>query len=297
MCSPKIQLFILITFYISAKDCFMKTQTLKCKNCTTILVLIIQMLFSFNLFAQIKYEYGGVVRGDSLEKSLSLVFTGHEFAEGGDEILNTLGRFDVKASFFLTGDFYRNPDFETLIHKIKNEGHYLGAHSDKHLLYCSWEDRNLLLVDREAFENDLRDNYFQMKRFGLSWEDAPYFLPPYEWYNDSISQWSNNMGLKLVNFTRGTKSQADYTDPSMGNYVSSKEIFESIQVYEANSPSGLNGFMLLTHIGVGDKRKDKFYKMLPDLLHWLKKNGYSVVPLEVLFGEGKVFYPKLSKLF
>ena len=181
-------------------------------------------------------------------------------------------------------------DLDTIV-EFTGDGRYL-THND-----CSWEDRNLLLVDREAFENDLRDNYFQMKRFGLSWEDAPYFLPPYEWYNDSISQWSNNMGLKLVNFTRGTKSQADYTDPSMGNYVSSKEIFESIQVYEANSPSGLNGFMLLTHIGVGDKRKDKFYKMLPDLLHWLKKNGYSVVPLEVLFGEGKVFYPKLSKLF
>jgi hypothetical protein len=52
------------------------------------------------------------------EKSISLVFTGHEFAEGGEDILNTLHQVGVKASFFLTGDFYRNPDFETLILKM-----------------------------------------------------------------------------------------------------------------------------------------------------------------------------------
>jgi len=249
------------------------------------LVILLQFISSKNLIGQVNYQYGGIVRGDTIERKISLVFTGHEFAEGGEEILNTLDQFGVKASFFLTGDFYRNPDFENLIHKIKKEGHYLGAHSDKHLLYCSWEDRNQLLVDKETFEKDLRDNYSEMKRFGIVWKDAPYFLPPYEWYNDSISQWSKGLGLQLINFTSGTRSHADYTDPSMGNYVSSKEIFDSIQAYESISPSGLNGFILLMHIGVGDKRKDKFYNMLPDLLQWLEANSYAVVSLKDLLRE------------
>lgn len=247
-----------------------------------ILVILVQCISSVKLIGQVNYQYGAIVRGDSTERKISLVFTGHEFAEGGEEILNTLHQVGVKASFFLTGDFYRNPDFETLILKMVKEGHYLGAHSDKHLLYCSWEDRNQLLVDKDTFEKDLRDNYNEMKRFGIVWEQAPFFLPPFEWYNDRISQWSKGLGLQLINFTSGTRSHADYTDPSMPNYISSRDILKSIQEYEAKSPSGLNGFLLLMHIGAGDKRKDKFYKMLPDLLHWLEKNGYSVVPLEDL---------------
>lgn len=263
----------------------MNNQIMKSIRSQIIWITLIQLMVSINVFGQVSYQYGGIVRGDDREKSISLVFTGHEFAEGGVEILKTLSKFDVKASFFLTGDFYRNRNFGTLIYRIKKEGHYLGAHSDKHLLYCTWEDRNQLLVDKEIFLNDLKSNYNEMKRFGISFEDAPYFLPPYEWYNDSISQWSRSLGLQLVNFTSGTLSHADYTDPSMSNYVSSRDIFSSIQEYEAYSSAGLNGFLLLMHIGAGEKRKDKFYKMLTDLLHWLEKNGYSVVPLEVLFGE------------
>jgi len=257
-----------------------------------ILVLLMQYITSVNLIAQVNYQYGAIVRGDSMERNISLVFTGHEFAEGGGEILNTLHQYGVKASFFLTGDFYRNPDFENLIHKMIKEGHYMGAHSDKHLLYCSWEDRNQLLVDKDTFEKDLRDNYNEMNRLGIVWKDAPYFLPPYEWYNDSISQWSKGLGLQLINFTGGTRSHADYTDPTMPNYISSGDILKSIQEYEEKSPYGLNGFLLLMHIGAGDKRQDKFYKMLPDLLQWLEDNGYPVVPLKDLLREKKEFLPK-----
>jgi peptidoglycan/xylan/chitin deacetylase (PgdA/CDA1 family) len=251
------------------------------------LVMLMQCIASTNLIGQGNYHYGAIVRGDSNEKNISLIFTGHEFAEGGEDILNTLHQFDAKASFFLTGDFYRNPDFETLLIRMKKEGHYLGAHSDKHLLYCTWEDRDKLLVSKEEFLNDLKANYNEMNRFGISFEDAPYFLPPYEWYNDSISHWSKSLGLQLINFSSGTRSHADYTDPSMGNYVSSRAIFKSIQEYEANSSTGLNGFLLLMHVGVGEKRKDKFYEMLPELLHWLENNGYSVVPLKDLLGVGE----------
>ena len=78
----------------------MKAPTWNCLKFTTSLAILFQMLVSINLFGQVSYEYGGIVRGDAREKALSLVFTGHEFAEGGDEILETLSQFDVKASFF-----------------------------------------------------------------------------------------------------------------------------------------------------------------------------------------------------
>lgn len=230
--------------------------------------------------SQISSNHGAWIRGDTTEKKLSLVLTGHEYAESGTEILEALEEYGVQAAFFFTGDFYRNPGFQSLILRIKDDGHYLGAHSDKHLLYCDWEDRDSLLVNKATFQQDLMDNYLEMEKFGISKDDVPFFLPPYEWYNDSISAWTEELGLQLINFTPGTKSHADYTTPDLTNYIGSEAILESIWDFEAKN--SLNGFILLMHIGAGEKRKDKFARKLPDLIEGVRKRGYQWVPLKEL---------------
>lgn len=199
--------------------------------------------------------------------------TGHEFADGADFITRTLKEEKVKASFFFTGDFYRNKSFRSAIKKLKRNGHYLGAHSDKHLLYCDWSKRDSLLISKQAFTDDLLQNYAEMKKFGVKKEEARFFLPPYEWYNDTIAQWTSELGLELINFSPGTRSTADYTTPDMKGYRSSDEIYRSIMNYEKQFP-GLNGFILLIHIGTDPARTDKFYFRLPQLLKELKAKGY-----------------------
>lgn len=201
------------------------------------------------------------------------MFTGHEFADGGASIIRTLKKEKVKGSFFFTGDFYRNPAFQAIIKQLKKDGHYLGAHSDKHLLYCDWSNRDSLLVSKDQFARDLLDNYAEMKRFGIERPHAAFFLPPYEWYNDSIAAWTRALGLQLINFTPGTRSTADYTTPEMKNYRSSEDIYGSIVACEQRPP-GLNGFILLVHIGTDPARTDKFYDRLPQLLKYLKAKGY-----------------------
>lgn len=206
-----------------------------------------------------------------------MVFTGDEFADGGEKILQTLQEEGVKASFFLTGNFYRNANFKSLIKKIKTAGHYLGAHSDKHLLYCDWKNRDSLLVTKKQFDDDLKANYAEMLKFGIDKKNAEYFLPPYEWYNESIANWTARQGLRLINFTPGTRSNADYTFPEMGvGYRSSHEIFKSITNFNMRNINGLNGFYLLLHIGTDPKRKDKFYNRLPELISYLKNAGYKL---------------------
>ncbi|WP_253402287.1 polysaccharide deacetylase family protein [Pontibacter sp. HSC-36F09] len=199
-----------------------------------------------------------------------------------------LKKHQVKASFFLTGRFYRNPTFKTLIRGLKNDGHYLGAHSDEHLLYCDWTKRDSLLVTREQFSQDLRKNYQRMEAFGVKKSDAPYYLPPYEWYNRSISNWTEAEGLQLVNFTPGTRSAADYTYPDMGSrYVDSETILQSIMAFEARDRNGLNGFMLLLHIGTDPKREDKFYNRLDEMMIMLEQKGYRFVRLDELLEQTK----------
>jgi peptidoglycan/xylan/chitin deacetylase (PgdA/CDA1 family) len=188
----------------------------------------------------------------------------------------------VKASFFLTGRFYRNPSFKPTIQQLKKDGHYLGAHSDAHLLYCHWANRDSLLVTRQQFSTDLLQNYKALQSFDVPKKKALYFLPPFEWYNDSIAAWTKALGLQLINYTPGTLSHADYTTPDAKNYRSSTTIYKSILDLEAQRPTGLNGFILLLHIGTDPKRTDKFYHQLPSLLKWLKSSGYQAVKIDEL---------------
>lgn len=247
------------------------------------------LIIPHNLFAQEKpnqfynklkskhltFRLGALERMDTSQKKIYLAFTGHEYNDGGKKIRKTLKRFNVQAHFFFTGDFYRTKSNKKLIHRLKNDGHYLGPHSDKHLLYVSWENRDSLLIDKAEFLKDVLDNYHAMEKYGIKRGEAEYFMPPYEWYNQQIANWTEELGLILVNFTPGTRSNADYTTPEMKNYISSEMIFEQILTYEEKSSSGLNGFILLIHLGTHPSRTDKFYDKLPKLIRALREKGYT----------------------
>jgi Predicted xylanase/chitin deacetylase len=228
---------------------------------------------------QPKKVSGGIVRGDASEKHLSLVFTGHEYADGANVIRNVLKKNNIKGAFFLTGDFYRK--YPAVARNLQKDGHYLAPHSDKHLLYADWQKRDSTLISRSAFEKDLNDNYRTMEKIGLKIESPRYFMPPYEWYNQEISDWAEAMGVHVVNFSPGTTSNADYTTPEMKNYLSSETIYNNILTYE--DKNGLNGFLLLIHIGTDPKRTDKLYDRLEDLIKELKNRGYEFERINELF--------------
>ena len=104
---------------------------------------------------------------------------------------------------------------------------------------------------------------------------AMYFMPPYEWYNTDIASWSREAGVKMVNFTAGTGTNADYTWPGQPNYRSSMELYNKVLTLEQESPEKFNGSQLLIHIGTDPRRTDKFYTYLPRLIKHFKEKGYS----------------------
>lgn len=198
-------------------------------------------------------------------------------------ILNVLAEQRIQASFFLTGRFLANRANQAAIAKMKKMGHYIGAHSDAHLLYCDWNKRDSLLIDETTFYDDLNKVYRKLARFGVEKKDAHFFLPPYEWYNKEISRWTSNHDLQLINFTPGTLTTADYTFPAMGEkYRSSAVILNSVLSYMEHHAEGLNGFMMLIHLGAGPQRQDKFYKHLPTLIDRLQRDGYQLKRIDEL---------------
>jgi peptidoglycan/xylan/chitin deacetylase (PgdA/CDA1 family) len=216
---------------------------------------------------------GAIVRMDTTAKDIYLCFTAHEFTDGFDFIAKTLNEHQTKASFFLTGDFCRTPSNKKIIEKLKNDGHYIGAHSDKHLLYCSWEKRDSLLVTKNQFMSDIKSNYKELDRLGIPASKARIYLPPYEWYNDTIASWTREEGLILVDNSAGTFTSQDWTFPDKGKtYFSSDSLMKNLLSYEKSK--GMNGYILLIHPGTDPRRKDKFYLHLDSVLNYLESRKY-----------------------
>ena len=99
-------------------------------------------------------------------------------------------------------------------------------------------------------------------------------MPPYEWYNGIIVDWSRAMGISVVNFTPGVRTNADYTTPDMPNYMSSDDILLSVFQFEKENSHGLNGCVILIHPGTDSARKDKLYGRLQEIIDRLKNMGY-----------------------
>lgn len=237
---------------------------------------------ALELAAGLTYDHGGIVRGPRDARRIALIFTGGSFGEGTEHILDELGRRGVKASFFVTGDYVRAPEHRPWLKRMLAERHYLGPHSDAHLLYCPWEERGRTLVSREQFRRDLERNLDDLADLGTARDGMRFFVPPYEWYNEEIVRWATEMGMVLVSFTPGTRSNADYLPDSHPRFIASEEIYRGILAFESGRPDGLNGFLLLLHLGVGPERSDKMHRFVGDLVDALSQRGYSFVRVDEL---------------
>jgi peptidoglycan/xylan/chitin deacetylase (PgdA/CDA1 family) len=167
------------------------------------------------------FDHGAPIRGDVARKQLALIFTGGEYGEGAAHILDELARRKIHAGFFLTGDFLRDEALRPLVERMIAEGHYVGPHSDAHLLYCPWEDRSKTLVTADAFKADLAKNIADIRALGglPKTGDAVCFIPPFEWFNDDQVRWSREMGVLLFNFTPGSGSNRDYAPEGHRSFV------------------------------------------------------------------------------
>jgi peptidoglycan/xylan/chitin deacetylase (PgdA/CDA1 family) len=239
-------------------------------------VFVFLLLISCSVAGQCKNgvveKEGACSRSDTTIKKIYLCFTAHDFVEGLPFIMKTLEQKKIKASFFLTGDFIRSHPSSTK--NLYQSGHYVGAHSDKHLLYCDWKNRDSLLVSIASIKNDILNNLQALEHVGIPQQQASIFMPPFEWYNHEIATAIRSWGLTLINFTPGTSSNADYTTRAMANYMSTDSILNRIYRYEQTKPNGLNGFHLLIHVGTDPLRTDKLYHQLPALIQTLLQRGY-----------------------
>ena len=78
--------------------------------------------------------------------------------------------------------------------------------------------------------------------------------------------------------TTGLSARFSMRLPDMAHYYSSKFILD--KVFSLEEKEGLNGHILLIHLGTVPERTDKFYNRLPRLIRSLQRRGYEFVPLQ-----------------
>src|SRR5690606_1362551 len=84
--------------------------------------------------------------------------------------------------------------------------------------------------------------------------------------------WARSLGVVIFNFTPGTGSNRDYMSELDPNFRSSRDILHDLLAFEAREPDGLNGAILLLHLGAD--RRDKMYLLLDELIGELVTRGY-----------------------
>ena len=225
-------------------------------------------------------DEGGIIRGDPEKKQMSLIFTGSEYGEGTEPILDTLKKREIKASFFVTGEFLADADRQTWLKRLIAEGHYLGPHSHGHLLYAPWEDRAKSLVTEEEFKTDLNENLSALRALGACPRSPVYFVPPFEWYNANHVQWARQLRCVLINFTPGSGSHRDWAPEGHKAFRTSQQILSDVLTCETKDEHGLNGHLLLLHLG--SERKDKMYTLLGPMIDELRNRGYQFVRVDEL---------------
>jgi peptidoglycan/xylan/chitin deacetylase (PgdA/CDA1 family) len=229
------------------------------------------------------FDEGAVIRGDRSRQEIALIFTGGDYGEGTEHILDVLRDRSIHASFFVTGDYLASESRRQLVRRMVADGHYVGPHSHGHLLYCSWEDRQETLVTEEQFRSDLERNIADLRALGaLPQGQEIWFIPPYEWFNRDQVRWAERMGIRLFNFTPGTGSHRDWIPEDDSRFVSSRRIREEILEFERREPNGLCGHLLLLHLG--SARRDKMHRELEPLVRALAERGYGFCTVSDLLG-------------
>jgi endoglucanase len=221
----------------------------------------------------VRDKYGAIIRGDVNTKKLALIFTGDEYGESTEPILDVLKLRKIKASLFVTGNFLRQEKLRPLLRRAITEGHYVGPHSDSHPLYASWDEPDKTLLSKAFFKKDLEKNIAGLREIGAQRRDQRVlFIPPFEHYNRDQALWSRELGVILFNMTPDCGSSRDYIKEGAPHFVGAQKIYDDILAYERKNSHGLNGFVLLLHLGSG--RKDPFHPMLGPLCDELSKRGY-----------------------
>ena len=201
-------------------------------------------------------QYDAVFVGDPETPVLYLTFdAGYENGCTG-KILDTLKKHDVKAAFFLVGNYLqKNAD---LVRRMVDEGHIVGNHTMHH------PDMSAI-TDKEAFQKEL-SGLEELFREITGKELPKYYRPPQGIYSEENLKLAKELGYKTVFWSLAYKDWDNNKQPT-AEYALGKLL-----------PRSHNGAVILLH-----STSQTNAEVLDQLLTQWKAKGYRFETIDQLF--------------
>jgi len=228
------------------------------------------------------------LRGNLSQPLLALTFDGGSIANATPEILDILRAYRIRCTMFLTGQFIQK--FPDIVRRIVAEGHEVANHTFSHPHLTTYETNHqhdtLPHVTREFVQLELKKTEELFKKT-TGRPMAPFWRPPYGEHNAEIRQWAAEIGYRMVGWTvgRGWEETLDtmdwVADSSSPSYRTAEEIRDKIFRAADAKPHGLNGAIILMHLGTL-RHNDFPHKKLPEIIEGLKQRGYQLVTISEL---------------
>lgn len=201
-------------------------------------------------------QYGAAYLGDTSQKVLYLTFDAGYENGCTAQILDTLQKHGVPATFFLVGNYLeQNPD---LVKRMVAEGHTVGNHT-----YHHWDMSKI--GDKETFRKELEDLealYTQVTGESMQ----KFYRPPQGIYSEENLKMAQEMGYHTVFWSLA------YVDWLNDEQPTSEQAFSKLL------PRVHNGAVILLH---STSRTNA--EILDDLLTRYEEMGYRFAPVSEIF--------------
>lgn len=184
------------------------------------------------------------------EKIIAISFDAAWGATRTPKLLDTLDKYDIKTTFFLTNIWLKK--YPQKAKEIASRGHEIGLHSANHPKFTE--------IPVEKMIKEINENSDMVT--DITGQTAKVFRPPFGAYNNKVINVINKENLKAIQWS---VDSLDWKD------LSAKQIYE--RVTKRIHP----GAIVLFH---NDGKNTP--EALEDILDYLKAEGYKVVPISEL---------------
>lgn len=186
------------------------------------------------------------------DKKVALSFDAAWGNEDTQSILDTLAKYNVHATFFMTGGWVAN--YPEDVKKILAAGHDLANHSENH--------KNMSQLSDSECQEELMKVHTKVKE--LTGIEMDLFRPPYGDYDDHVITNAKNCGYYTIQWSVDSLDWKDYGIDSI------------IKTVTEHKDLG-NGAIILMHNGAKYTAQ-----ALPNVIEKLQAEGYEIVPISKL---------------
>ena len=185
-------------------------------------------------------------------KKVALSFDAAWGNEDTQTILDTLAKYNIHATFFMTGGWVEK--YSEDVKKIQAAGHDLANHSENH--------KNMSQLSDTECQEELLKVHSKVKE--LTGVEMNLFRPPYGDYNDHVINNATSCGYYTIQWDVDSLDWKDYGVDSIIKTICEHKNLQ-------------NGSIILMHNGAKYTAE-----ALPKVIEGLKAKGYEIVPISEL---------------